>query len=264
VKNIEPFEGVDKLFDLKDKVCLIVGLGGIGTVVAEAFVEKGAKVVVTDINFDVANNVKNNLTQNGGIAEAFSINVTQKASIAAVVDSTVKLFGCIDVLVNSAGVSAVGKAIDFDEKAIERVLDINLKGTIFLNQCVGKIMASQKFGKIINLGSIGGERNHTSCTMPYSASKGGVHQVTRSFAGELAEFGVNVNAIAPSWVHTPMMDGREERVYEGIKKGIPFGRMLEPHELIGTVIFLATEASNFVTGITLPVDGGYLACKPLY
>lgn len=264
MKKVKPYEDVDKLFDLKGKACLVVGLGGIGAVAAEAFAAKGAKVIVADINLDAANAVKDKITQNGGIAHAYTIDVTRKDSVQAVVDSTVKLFGRIDVLVNAAGVSAVGKAVDFDEKALERVLDINLKGTIFLSQCVGKVMASQKHGKIINLGSIGGERNHTTCTMPYSASKGGVHQVTRSFAGELAEFGVNVNAIAPSWVHTPMMDGREERVYEGIRNGIPFGRMLEPHELVGTVIFLASDASDFVTGITLPVDGGYLACKPLY
>jgi len=122
-------------------------------------------------------------------------------------------------------------------------------------------MIKQGYGKIINIGSIGGHIAHTLASMPYGASKAGVHQVTRSFSAELAEYGINVNAIAPAWVDTPMIAGKEKSYYEKVNRNTPFGRMVDPDELVGTAIFLATNASNFVTGQTIFVDGGWSTSK---
>ncbi|MBF0528928.1 MAG: SDR family oxidoreductase, partial [Deltaproteobacteria bacterium] len=121
----------------------------------------------------------------------------------------------------------------------------------------------QKKGKIINIGSIAGLMAHTMRSMPYAASKAGVHQVTRTFAAELAEHGVNVNSIAPTWVNTPMVQGKDPSYYENIYKMTPFGRMLEPIELVGAAIFLASDASSFVTGQVINVDGGWSCSKAL-
>jgi NAD(P)-dependent dehydrogenase (short-subunit alcohol dehydrogenase family) len=264
LKQIIPYSNADKLFDLHGRTCFIVGAGGIGATIAQAFAQKGAEVIIADINAHEAMQICANIQAEGGTAHAYTIDVTLKENVVKVVETVLQQFGKIDVLVNAVGVSATDSAVDFNEKAIDRILDINLKGSVFLNQSIGKVMIAQQYGKIINIGSIGGVLNHTTCTMPYSISKAAVHQLTRSFAGELSEYGINVNAIAPSWVHTPMMENRETAIYEGIRKGVPFGRMMAPHELIGAAVFLATDASNFVTGITLYVDGGYLSCKPLY
>lgn len=264
MKNIIPYVNVEKLFDLEKKICLITGTGGIGDAIAEAFAEKGAVIALADQNYEAAKKVKENVVQNGGTAEAYMIDVTNKESVTSAISSVVNNFGRIDILVHTAGIGNNGKAIDYDEKQIERILDVNLMGTIFVNQCVGKVMAEQKSGKIINIGSIGGHITHTLCSMPYSASKAGVHQVTRSFAGELAEYGINVNSIAPTWTNTEMIAGRDKKNYECIAQGIPFGRLLEAKELVGAAVFLATDASNFITGQIITVDGGYTTCKALY
>jgi NAD(P)-dependent dehydrogenase (short-subunit alcohol dehydrogenase family) len=259
----KPSKRIDEMFALKGQVTLISGIGGIGETLAECFAANGARLILTDINTSVLERVKTKLSKQAVAADTYFMNVTQKSSIQEVFDTVVGAYGRIDIVIITSGVAINDKAIDFCEADIDRILGINLKGTILCNQVAGKIMARQKGGKIINIGSIGGLMAHTLRSMPYAASKAGVHQVTRSFATELAQYGVNVNAIAPIWVNTQMTQGKDPSYYENIKKGTPFGRMCEPIELVGAAIFLATEASNFVTGQVIFVDGGWSISKAL-
>ena len=250
-----------ELFDLKNKITLVSGIGGIGASLALAFALNGATLIATDISEKTLRRLKDDLEAQGLTADLYTMDITRKSDIIDVVDKVVEKFGGLDVFINTSGIAMNQKAIEFKEEDIDRILDTNLKGTILGCQVAGQVMAGQGRGKIINIGSIGGHMTHTMGSMPYAASKAGVHQVTRTFAGELAKDGVNVNAIAPTWVNTPMMQGKNERYYQSISDHTPFGRMLEPEELIGAAIFLATEAANFITGQILFVDGGWSAAK---
>jgi len=255
------YDNVDNLFDLNGKVCLLTGTGGMGKTLAEAFAQKGAKLALADVNINDAIAVKESIIKLGGTAEAYSLDITNSESVSSVVNSVLNQFGTIDVLLNTAGIAINCEALDFEEKYIDKILNVNLKGTILINQYVGNVMARQKSGKIINIGSIGGSTNHLLDSMPYEASKAGVHQVTRTFAAELAQYGINVNAIAPTWINTKMVAGKPQAYYDNVNKATPLGRFLEPEELIGAAIFLATDASNFVTGHILYVDGGWSISK---
>ena len=258
------FWKVEELFDLSDKVTFISGIGGIGGILAEAFARNGSKIILADINEQALHKIKKKITELGFNAETYKMDVTQKKSISNVLKKILKNYNVIDIFINTSGIAINEKAINFDEEDIDRIININLKGTILCNQLVGRLMSKQGRGKIINIGSIGGHITHTLRSMPYGASKAGVHQVTRSFAAELAEYGINVNSIAPTWVNTAMTAGKDELYYQNIYNLTPFGRMCEPEELIGTTIFLATESSNFITGQTIFVDGGWSISKALY
>lgn len=189
------------------------------------------------------------------------MDVTNKADVDAVIDEVVNKYGVIDILIYTAGIAINEKALDFREENIHKVIDVNLKGTIFLNQSVGKVMAKQGKGKIVNIGYIGGYMCHMREPMPYESSKAGVHQLTRTFAADLAPYGINVNSIAPTWVNTKMCAGKPDAYYENVNKATPPGRFVEPEELVGAAIFLSTDASNFVTGHVLFVDGGWSISK---
>ena len=255
------YQKIEDLFDLRNKVTMISGIGGIGSNIAQAFAQNGARLIATDISEKALNQLKVDLDAQDLAVEIYTMDITQKSDIGSVMNKVVEKFGGIDVFINTSGIAMNQKAIEFKEEDIDRILDINLKGTILGCQLVGQVMVKQGKGKIINIGSIGGHMTHTMGSMPYAASKAGVHQVTRSFAGELAKDGVNVNSIAPTWVNTPMMKGKNKSYYDSIADNTPFGRMLEPEELIGTAIFLASDASNFITGQTLFVDGGWSIAK---
>lgn len=261
MKRYVKFNNVDELFDLNGKVCLLTGTGGMGKVLAESFASKGAILALADINMEDAKQAKESIEKNGGQAEIYKLDVSNSENVNSVVNSVLKQFGRIDVLIHTAGITFNSEALEFEEKHLDKVLDINLKGTILMCQHVGRVMAKQKYGKIINIGSIGGSTNHLLDSMPYEASKAGVHQVTRALAAEFAKYGINVNAIAPTWVNTKMVAGKPQKYYDCVNMATPLGRFIEPEELIGAAVFLATDASNFVTGHILYVDGGWSISK---
>jgi gluconate 5-dehydrogenase len=192
---------------------------------------------------------------------ALGCDVTVPAGIREVVDLTVKQFGRIDILVNNAGTSWAAPVEEMTLEQWNKVIETNLTGTFLFSQVVGKVMIAQRRGKIVNIASVAGLRG-SSPKFPaigYSTSKGGVIIFTRDLARKWGMYNIQVNAIAPGWFPTDMSEKVIERNREGLLAGIPLGRFGGPNDLKGAAIFLASDASDFVTGHILVVDGGQSA-----
>ena len=192
---------------------------------------------------------------------ALGCDVTNPASIQQVVDAAVARFGGIDILINNAGTSWGAPAEEMSLEHWNKVIATNLTGTFLCSQAVGKVMLGQKRGKIINIASIAGMAGSPEAldAIGYSASKGGVITLTRELARKWAAHGIYVNAIAPGWFPTRMSGAVIERNRENFLKSIPLGRFGNDHDLKGAAVFLASSASDYVTGHVLVVDGGQTA-----
>lgn len=253
---------VDRLFDLSDRVCLVVGAGsGLGEAIATGFAEAGGVVIAADIRRDTADELASLVTEVPHPLVPASVDVTSRASVDELVAMVLERFGRIDVLCNSAGTAARFPAEDYPEDVYDRIIALNLKGSFLIAQAVGRTMLERGAGSIINIASIGGSIAYPGSTA-YNQSKGGVVQMTRSLALEWAARGVRVNAIAPSLFDTPLLRSNEAVVSTTsrfILERTPIGRKGRPREIVGAAIFLASDASTMVTGTILGVDGGYLA-----
>jgi 2-deoxy-D-gluconate 3-dehydrogenase len=250
------------LFDLHGQVALVSGGGGgLGHPIAVGLAAAGATVVVADLALDRAEAVAVEIVATGRRALALALDVTRVDSVQAVADRVLADYGRIDILVNAHGVTKRIDAVAFAEADWDQIIAVNLKGTFLCCQIVGRAMIDQGRGSIINLASIGGLVGLAG-SVAYCASKGGVVQLTRTLGVEWAALGVRVNAIAPSSFNTPMVQrvlAAEPAYRERVVSKIPLGRIAEPAEIVGTVVYLASAASAMVTGAVLPVDGGYTA-----
>jgi NAD(P)-dependent dehydrogenase (short-subunit alcohol dehydrogenase family) len=250
-----------ELFDLAGKTAIVTGGGGgLGRAICRGFAEAGVRVAAADIALDLALETAGLIRDSGGSARADQLDVSSREDVLRVVREVLEAWGAIDVLVNCAGRAIRGAALDYPEQDFDAILNVNLKGTFLCCQAVGRHMAERRSGKIINISSIGGFIAYPG-SIAYLASKGGVVQLTRGFAVELAPFNVQVNAIAPSLFETPMMaasraDPESQRYFT---ERTPMGRRGQPEEIVGAAIFLATKASSMVTGHVLAVDGGFLS-----
>ena len=237
------------------------GTGGLGRAIANGLAAAGATVVVADIVLDQADEIVAEIESYGQPGLALPLDVTDASSVQAVTDRLVSEFGRIDILVNSHGLTKRIPSVEFPEEDWDRIIAVNLKGVFLCCQRVGRVMIKQQRGSIITFASIGGLVG-VPMSVAYCASKGGVVQLTRTLGVEWAPLGVRVNAIAPSSFNTPMIRrvlDAEPEYHERVVSKVPLGRIGEPDEIIGAVLFLASNASGMVTGITLPVDGGYTA-----
>lgn len=252
-------------YDFKDKVVLITGAGsGIGEECAKRFSESGAIVVLCDNKEDRIQKVKEEL---GGKCVACKIDVTNYANIEKLVKFVVDKLGHIDVVVNSAGIC---KLMPIDEMPIETVdalIDINLKGTVYMSKALASIMKNQKSGKIINMSSIAG-RICNSGSNVYATTKAGIMAITSSMARELAEYNVNVNSVLPGIVRTNMWEGIlddftnkddsiREQTFRQSTDAIPLKRPQTVDDIANMVLFLASEDAKNITAQNIAVDGGY-------
>jgi NAD(P)-dependent dehydrogenase (short-subunit alcohol dehydrogenase family) len=249
------------LFQLSGKTALVTGGGGgLGRAICHGFAEAGARVAVADLSLDNASETVALIRHRGSEAFAELLDVTSKDQVERAVAKVLERWSAIDVLVNCAGRAIRGTALDYQEEDWNTVIDVNLKGTFLCCQAAGRSMAARRSGKIINIASIGGFIAYPG-SIAYLASKGGVVQLTRGFAIELAPYNVQVNAIAPSLFDTPMVAGTrsdaESRKY--FMDRTPAGRMGRPEEIAGAAVFLAADCSAMVTGHTLALDGGFLS-----
>ncbi|MHB8925653.1 MAG: GolD/DthD family dehydrogenase [Coriobacteriia bacterium] len=242
-------------FPLTDKVAVVTGgASGIGLAIAQAYHDKGAKVVLVDLHLDAAQ--EKAATIGAGVA-AYACDVSDPESVASAVAAIVADHGRIDILVNSAGIVALAPAEDLEVKAWNMTIAVNLSGTFFMSQAVGRVMLEAGYGKIINLASQAGSvalDQHVA----YCASKFAVIGVTKCLASEWAGRGVTVNCLSPTVVLTDL--GR--KAWDGpkgdaLKKLIPTGRFALPEEIAAAAVFLASSGADMINGADLLIDGGY-------
>ncbi len=257
-------------FDLSGRTALVIGAAGdLGRHQALGLARAGADVAIADLNEEGLASLRLEIEKQGRKARHYALNVTDADAMDAMVSSVAAEFGEIHILVNSAGITRRGASEDYDQELFERILDINLNGTFYACQAVGKIMIQRGGGRIINMGSIFSASGIAE-SPAYAMSKGAVGQLTRALAVEWAPFHVAVNAILPSWFDTQM--GKvDPSFYKGAAKApsqeelkkrtvgrVPMQRLGMPHEVVGATIFLASDAASMVTGHSLAVDGGFL------
>jgi NAD(P)-dependent dehydrogenase (short-subunit alcohol dehydrogenase family) len=251
---------VHSLFDLTGRVAIVTGAGtGIGTQMAEALAELGADVVLCARRPERCEVVAVELARLGVRALALRCDVSDKTEVDALVERTVAEFGRIDVVVNNAGTSWGSPAVDHPLDAWQKVIGVNLTGVFLMSQAAARVMIEQGGGKIINISSVAADGSLPPELMDaaaYTASKGGVNSLTRELAVKWARYGIMVNAIAPGWFPSEMSKGLLAEREEGLLAEIPMGRFGGPDDLKGAVAFLASSASDFVTGQVLAVDGG--------
>jgi NAD(P)-dependent dehydrogenase (short-subunit alcohol dehydrogenase family) len=237
------------------------GSVGLGRQMAEGLAEMGASLVLCARKKERCEQAAEELRALGVTTLAVGCDVTNPASIREAVDAAVSRFGRIDVLINNAGTSWGAPVEEMRLEHWNKVLETNLTGTFLCSQAVGKVMIGQKRGKIINIASVAGMAGSPLelQAIGYSASKGGVIAFTKDLARKWAQHNIHVNAIAPGWFPTHMSGGVIERHKETLLHGIPLGRFGNEDDLKGAVVFLASDASGFVTGHVLVVDGGQTA-----
>jgi len=251
-----------KLFDLTDRKALVTGGGrGLGRAIALGLAQFGADVAIVSRTQSELEETAAAVRQTGRQCLVLPSDVARKANIDAVVDQVAGQWGRIDILVNNAGVDAAQPAIEYSEENWDFVLDINLKGYFFFAQAAAKVMMKQGRGAIVNNSSICGDVAIKNI-VAYNASKGGVNMLTRSLALEWAQYNIRVNAFSPAYMEAFMPGAaseHDEAKERSVRDLTPLGRRGKPEELVGPVVFLASDASSYVTGEVLMVDGGWTA-----
>ena len=248
------------LFDLSGKTAFVTGgNGGIGLGIAMALAGAGADVAIAARNRPKTDSAVAEIREIGARAVGLDLDVADEASVASAVQATVDELGCVDILVNNAGIGIRKPPQDYSLDEWRQVIETNLDGVFLCSREAYPHMRRAGGGKIINIGSMTSVFG-SDWVASYSASKGGVVQLTKSLAVAWGKDDIQVNAILPGWIHTdltaPIRSRFTER-YEYIRSRIPRGRWGEPSEMGGAAVFLASAASDYVTGVSLPVDGGY-------
>lgn len=247
------------LFDLTDRVAIVTGAStGLGQAMAIGLAEAGADLVL--VSRSPSTETELAIRRLGRKTHTVLVDLQHREAVHTVVHEAMRAFGRIDILVNNAGIIRRAPVLEFSERDWEEVMNVNAKTVFFLSQAVAREMVPRRKGKIINIASLlsfqGGIR-----VPSYAASKGAVAQITKALANELAQHGLNVNAIAPGYMitnNTEQLRNDPDR-YRQISERIPAGRWGEPSDLKGAVVFLASQASDYVNGHVLVVDGGWLA-----
>ena len=258
----DPAAHLKQLFDLRGRVAIVTGGSiGLGRQMAEGLAEMGANLSLCARKKERCEQVAEELKTLGVDALALSCDVTNPASIQEAVNATIARFGRIDILINNAGTSWGARAEDMRLEDWNKVIATNLTGTFLCSQAAGKIMITQGRGKIINIASIAGIAGSPPelDAIGYASSKGGVITFTKDLSRKWARHGIRVNAIAPGWFPTHMSGGLIEKNRERLLQSIPLGRFGNEQDLKGAAVYLASDASDFVTGQVLVVDGGQTA-----
>ncbi len=250
------------LFELNGRVALVTGAaGGIGAAIAEGLVDAGAKCVLADISIKNCEATLSRLREKTEDVRVIAVDVRDKSSCESAITEANSAFGGLDILVNCAGTNTRMRPEEYPESLWEEIIDTNLKGTFLMCQAAFPSLQASEKGKIVNIGSILSLAAN-EVTGPYAASKGGVVQLSKSLACSWAEHNITVNTILPGWIDTPL--SRQARVdipghAERVVATTPLRRWGEPADLVGSAVFLSSHASDFITGISLVVDGGVTA-----
>lgn len=251
---------MEDLFRLDGKVAVVIGGGGgIGRHLAQGLVQYGAKVVVASRNLEKLEKVAEEIRSayNADVT-ALQVDITDEESVARLRDQVLSKYGTVDILVNSQGYNAKSPAAEFPTQEWDTLFDVNVKGTMLTCREFGKIMIEKRKGKIINISSVRGARaTKWAGNLGYCTTKSAVDMITKALAAEWAPYNVNVNAIAPAWVDTGFSPSlRDPARLKIALDSIPMGRIATPKDIIGVCVFLASPASDFITGQIIYVDGG--------
>jgi len=258
---------VKELFDLKGKVAIVTGGGrGIGKFIAKGLAEAGSNVVIASRKLENCQKAVKEIEPTGVKAIAVKCDTGSKDDISALIDTTVKEFGTIDILVNNAGITWGAPTLEYPLDKWEKIFDVNVKGVWLLSQKAANVMKDKGGGKIINISSVYGSRGSLEAAHPavaYNSSKAAVEILTKNLAVKLARHKINVNCIAPGFFKTDMMGyifkPGMEAALDMTLSFIPLGTYGEEDQMKGLAVFLASKASDFVTGGIFPVDGGMSA-----
>ncbi|MDP1852281.1 MAG: glucose 1-dehydrogenase [Candidatus Planktophila sp.] len=250
-----------ELFSLKGKTALISGAGGaIGSVLAQAMSQAGATVAIQDLTLEKLQQTKKIIEATGGRVFLFAADLTDTAACTLLAAEAASALGSIDILVNCAGINRRKSIVDVTLDDFEAIVAVNMRAVYFLSQAVHSIMKVKGSGSIVNVSSITARFSFNTVSV-YAATKAAVSSMTRSFAREWISDGIRVNCIEPGYVKTEFtrpLWGDPKRS-EWFNNFTPIGRMAEPEELVGAVIYLASEASSYVTGQSILIDGGVLS-----
>jgi NAD(P)-dependent dehydrogenase (short-subunit alcohol dehydrogenase family) len=255
---------MDDLFSLEGKNAVVVGgAGGMGRGIAEGFLRYGAQVAIADVNRGSLDRAAADLKAAAGRAVwAQEVDGCDEASVQRLLAAAISEMGRVDILVNAQGYNFKAPAIEFPMDEWDKLMSVNVKSVMICCKVFGAHMVEKGSGKIISLSSVRGQRGTNGGNSAYCASKGAVDMITRQLACELAPHGVLVNAVAPIITVTPMTEQRikdEAARYEKMLMNVPMGRMATIADVVGPTVFLASRASDFITGTILCVDGGNMA-----
>ena len=241
---------------LKEKIALVTGAGrGIGEMIALILASEGADIVVNDIDHISAENTAQKIRSIGRKALVHTADIAVGKDVEEMFEQAKNKFGTIDILINNAGITRDNLLLNMTEKEWDLVMDINLKGVFNCTQQAAAIMKEQNFGKIVNLTSVSAQLGNVG-QVNYTASKAGVIGMTKTLAKELARFNINVNAVAPGFIDTPMTENIPDTMKKEILQSIPLGRPGTPEDVAKVVKFLCTEDSAYMTGQVISCNGG--------
>jgi 2-keto-3-deoxy-L-fuconate dehydrogenase len=253
------------MLDLTKKIAIITGGGsGIGEAVAILFAKQNAVVCILDMNEAGGNKVAEHINSQGKQAAFFKCNVTRQTEVRQVVDKIYNDFGSIDILVNNAGIAHIGKAADTSEEDFDKVIDVNVKGVYNCLYAALPLMRI-KGGVICNLASVASSVGLAD-RFAYTTSKAAVVGMTLSVAKDYLQDNIRCNCVSPGRVHTPFVDGylsktypgKEQEMFDKLSKTQPIGRMAQPEEIAGLILYLCSDEAAFITGSDYPIDGGFI------
>jgi 2-keto-3-deoxy-L-fuconate dehydrogenase len=254
------------MFSLARKIVAITGGGsGIGRAIAKVFAAQGAEVYILELNDASGEETANSIVSDGGKAKSFSCNVSDQANVKKVFAKLINETGRIDILINCAGISHIGRLGNTTEEDFDRIFNVNVKGVYNGMAAVIDQMKSQGGGVILNLASIAGSMGIAD-RFAYSMSKGAILSMTYSVAQDYIKDNIRCNCISPARVHTAFVDGflkknyagQEKEMFEKLSKVQPIGRMGKPEEIAALALYLCSDEAAFVTGTDYPIDGGYI------
>ncbi len=241
---------------MKGHTAIITGSGrGIGKAIAETLARRGVNIVIVDVNLDIAKETSSEMEKLGVKSIALKADVSNSADVSGIIDSAVKEFGKIEILVNNAGITKDGLLLRMKEEDWDAVININLKGTFLCSKEAVKVMAKQRYGRIINIASIVAFMGNPG-QANYSASKAGIVGLTKTVAKEYASRGITANAVAPGFITTAMTDALSENVKQEMFKAIPMNKFGTVEDVAASVAFFASPEAGYITGQVMHVNGG--------